>query len=60
MPLGDEEGKPFFVAGPRDDADRIIRILERKVGSGNYNYIVPMSNPGSFGDEDWDDAELLE
>jgi hypothetical protein len=58
--LGGKEGKPFFVAGPHDNADRIIRILERKVGHGNYNYFVPIGDPGSFDDGDWDEVELLE
>ncbi|NJK87916.1 MAG: hypothetical protein HC906_20090 [Bacteroidales bacterium] len=34
-------GKPLFVAGPFDDVNRIIGILERNLGTGNYDYIMP-------------------
>jgi hypothetical protein len=36
-----KDGKPLFVAGPHDDINRIIGILERNVGTGNYDYILP-------------------
>ncbi len=57
VPLGGPEGKPLFIAGPYDNSDRIIRILERKVGSGNYDYMLPIS-PDTilFADEDFDEA----
>jgi hypothetical protein len=35
-------GKPFFIAGPNDDAARVVRQLERSVGRGNYDYVVGM------------------
>ena len=41
IPLG-KDGKPFFVAGPFDNVPRIIARLEKAVGPGNYNYIVPV------------------
>jgi hypothetical protein len=34
------EGKPYFVAGARDDATRILRTLERSIGVGNFHYLV--------------------
>lgn len=34
------QGKPFFIAGPNDDAARIIRQLERSVGRGNFDFMV--------------------
>jgi hypothetical protein len=58
VPLGGPEGKPFFVSGPYDDADRIIRILNRKLGEGNYDFILPIGPPDFF--DDWDDDEILE
>ena len=58
VPLGGPEGKPFFVSGPHDDADRIVRILNRKVGEGNYNYLLAIGPPDFF--DDWDDDEMLE
>lgn len=41
-------GKPFFVAGPRDNAQRIIRQLEKTAGPGNYDYIAML---GGFSDD---------
>jgi hypothetical protein len=37
-----KNGKPFFVAGPRDNAARILKQLEKTAGPGNYDYIVPL------------------
>ncbi len=39
-----QDGKPFFVSGPRDDAKQIIKQLERTAGPGNYDYIA-IANP---------------
>jgi len=33
-------GKPMYVAGPYDDASRVISTLERSVGQGNFNFLV--------------------
>ena len=60
VPVGGPEGKPFFVSGPNDDADRIIRILDRKLGEGNYDYMVAIGPPDLFEDDYWDDDEILE
>ncbi len=49
IPLGDDEGKPLFIAGPYDNAKRIVQTLDRNVGPGNYHYLTPM-----------DDFEILE
>jgi hypothetical protein len=35
-------GKPLFVAGPHDNAARIIRQLDKTVGPGNYDYMMPI------------------
>jgi hypothetical protein len=37
-----KDGKPFFIAGPYDNSQRIIRQLEKAVGQGNYHYIMPI------------------
>jgi hypothetical protein len=34
-------GKPFYFAGPYDDIKKNIGILEKNVGTGNYDYILP-------------------
>ncbi len=33
-------GKPFYVQGPYDDADRIMRRLERTTGRGKFEFMV--------------------
>jgi hypothetical protein len=35
------QGKPLFIAGPHDDAARIMKTLKRKAGRGGYHHIVP-------------------
>ena len=35
-------GKPFFVAGPHDNAARILKQLEKTAGPGNYDYLTPL------------------
>ena len=37
-------GKPFFVAGPYDNATRIIKQLEKTVGPGNYDYLMAIGD----------------
>ncbi len=34
------DGRPFFIQGPHDNAGRIMRILDRSVGAGNYEFTV--------------------
>jgi hypothetical protein len=42
-----KDGKPFFIAGPRDNAEAIVRQLEKTAGPGNYDYLV-MAPPDMF------------
>jgi hypothetical protein len=35
------QGKPLFIAGPQDDAARIMKTLSRKVGRDGYDHVVP-------------------
>ena len=35
------QGKPLFIQGPEDDAARIMKKLNRKVGRDGFHYIVP-------------------
>jgi hypothetical protein len=39
VPFG-KDGKPFFVAGPYDDAKKIMATLAKNVGEGNFDYLV--------------------
>jgi hypothetical protein len=34
------EGKPFYVQGPRDNAARVMRTLERSVGQDNFHFLL--------------------
>jgi hypothetical protein len=34
------DGRPFYVQGPYDDADRIMRQLQRSAGAGRFHYLV--------------------
>ncbi len=34
------DGKPFFVAGPYDNTQLILKQLEQTAGPGNYDYLV--------------------
>ena len=37
-----KDGKPFYIVGPDDNAELIIRKLERRVGEGNFHFLFPM------------------
>lgn len=59
IPVGGPDGKPFFIAGPHDNVPRVMRILNRNVGKGNYDFLVridpdtgmPLSGDKQFRDE---------
>jgi hypothetical protein len=39
-----QDGKPFYVSGPHETDEQvqtIVEQLERRVGSGNFDYLVP-------------------
>lgn len=40
--FGGDDGKPFFIAGPHDDANAIIRKLTQKVGKDGFHFIYPL------------------
>jgi hypothetical protein len=37
-----KDGKPFYIAGPDDNVDFIIRKLSERVGVKNFNFMHPM------------------
>ena len=41
IPLGGKDGKPFFMAGPNDDVNKIMAILVKKCGHGNFTFTIP-------------------
>ena len=42
IPLGGKDGKPFFIAGPYDNVDRIMATLTRKLGPDGFDFLVPV------------------
>lgn len=34
------DSKPYYVAGPRDNPDRVMRTLEQSVGKDNFHFLV--------------------
>jgi hypothetical protein len=56
--LGGPEGKPFYVAGPHDDARAIMAKLTRKLGPDGFKYLIPVSPfADALSDEDGDQEE---
>ena len=47
-----KDGKPLFVGFPSDNVDRILTTLNKTVGEGNYDFLLPFDD--SF-DDDFDD-----
>jgi hypothetical protein len=43
IPLGGRDGKPFFIAGPYDNVDRIMAKLMRKLGPDGFHFLFPVS-----------------
>ncbi len=43
VPLGGPEGKPFFIAGPYDNVDRIMAKLTRKLGPDGFHFLFAIS-----------------
>src|SRR5205809_2862715 len=35
-----KDGKPFFISGPYDNVEQIIKQLDKTAGSGNYDVVV--------------------
>jgi hypothetical protein len=48
IPLGGKDGKPFFFAGPYDNAGRIIAQLTRKLGPDGFHYVAPIGGDEAF------------
>lgn len=60
---GGENGKPIFMQGPFEDdamARMIINELEKKLGAGNFDYVLAADNPMDDiypDDDEWDDDD---
>jgi hypothetical protein len=58
IPLGGPEGKPFFVAGPYDNVDKIIAKLTKAVGPDGFHYLMPLApDTELFFDDEMDDED---
>lgn len=42
IPCGGKDGKPFYVAGPRDDIAAILHHLEERCGPDGFEFISPI------------------
>ena len=54
-----KDGKPFFINGPYDGVDQVIRQLMHTAGEGNFEYLAMMGPPDAF-DDDLDIDDDLE
>jgi hypothetical protein len=54
-----QDGKPFYIAGPNDNIQKIRNTLDKKLGTGGYHFLHPISgdvlDTGEFLDFDDDD-----
>jgi len=42
------DGKPFYMAGPYDDAQKILNTLTRTVGKDNFHFVMDLDEPEEF------------
>ena len=40
-----QDGQPFFIQGPQDNVQAILRQLDRTAGEGNYRYLMQIAGP---------------
>ncbi len=40
-----KDGQPFFMSGPYDNVDKVIKTLEASVGAGNFHYLAAIADP---------------
>jgi hypothetical protein len=48
------DGKPFYIEGPYDNTDAILRQLARTAGEGNFHYLMQIAGPPPGWDDDFD------
>lgn len=69
-PLAKPE-RPYFVSGPDDDVDAVVKQLERAVGAGNFDVVIGSDvvgdmrmredgEDGEFDDEEDSDEDVVE
>ena len=54
-----KDGKPFFISGPHDNVDAILRQLERNAGVGKHDFLAQIGGPSpdEWEDDGWEAAE---
>jgi hypothetical protein len=52
-----KDGKPFFIAGPRDNVPAIMERLRRTAGEGNFDYLLAFSPDQDLEDDEDDEEE---
>lgn len=57
IPLGGEDGRPMFIAGPYDDVEAIMAQLTKVCGPDGFTYFVPIGPATEvfLDDEAWDE-----
>jgi hypothetical protein len=57
IPLGGEEGKPLYIAGPYDDVDAIMAQLTKVCGPDGFTYLIPLGPDTEIflEEDDWED-----
>jgi hypothetical protein len=48
------DGKPFYIEGPHDNTDAILRQLARTAGEGNFHYLMQIAGPPPGWGDDFD------
>jgi hypothetical protein len=46
-----KDGKPFFMSGPYDNVDQVLKTLEASVGSGNFHYMAAIGGADMGGSD---------
>ncbi len=41
-----QDGKPFFMSGPYDNVNKIMRTLTQTVGANNFDFVAPVDGNG--------------
>lgn len=60
IPVGGPQGKPLFIAGPYDNADKIIAKLRRAVGPEGFDYLLPVESADALRYDAAEDDDALD
>ncbi|GEM_PF-656620 len=52
-----KDGKPFYFSGPNDKVQAILQKLEKKLGAGNYEFMMEIDGDVEYDDEYDDDYD---